>query len=165
MAGLMKIKHAIDRVLLALSLTMLAVMVVIVIYQVFSRELFNYTPAWSEELSLLLFVWVSFLGIAYGFKEKLHIGVGFIVSKFSEKVQDVFDYIAKIIVIILGVIMMYYGLEFTVLMSNSTLPGMGIPSSFLYTSIPVSGFFITINGIELLFKKGMHQQYDDASEG
>lgn len=166
METLLKFKHVIDRILLIASLLLLVVMVFIIIYQVFSRELFSVTPAWSEELSRLLFVWVSFFGIAYGFKEKLHIGVGAVVNKFPDKVQDVFDYIAKIIVIGFGIIMMYYGWRFMMLMGYSTMPALGVPSSILYASIPFAGFFVTINGIELLFIKGMHQEYDDdASEG
>ena len=62
------IKNALDRLLVFASLTALLAMIVIIIYQVFSRQLFHSTPSWAEELSLLLFVWTSFLGVAYGFK-------------------------------------------------------------------------------------------------
>jgi len=162
---LRKIKNVIDWLLLVFSLTLLVAMVVITIYQVFSRELFNFTPSWSEELSRILFVWVSFLGIAYGFKEKLHIAVGILVNTFPKKLQAGFDYLSKFLIIGFGVIMIYYGWEFMVLMGGSTLPGLGVPSSVLYAVVPLSGLFITINGIELLFTKGLHQEHDDASEG
>src|SRR5690625_7757879 len=88
---------------------MLTLMVTVIIVQVFSRQVFSYTPSWSEELSRVLFVWVSFLGICYGFKEKLHIGVGLVVNLMPEKVQDAFDLFSKVLVIILGFIMIYYG--------------------------------------------------------
>ncbi|WP_173917587.1 TRAP transporter small permease [Halobacillus sp. Marseille-Q1614] len=165
MKKLKMVKRGLDRILLISSLTLLAVMVVVIIVQVFSRQLFSYTPSWSEELSRVLFVWVSFLGIAYGFKEKLHIGVGLIVNMLPDKIQTLFDYIAKTIVIILGVFMVYYGWLFTTLMGRSTLPGLGLPSSVLYASIPVTGVFVTLYGIELLFRKGMHQDFDGAAEG
>ncbi|MFD1448744.1 TRAP transporter small permease [Oceanobacillus profundus] len=159
------IKIILDRLLLVVSLTMLAVMIVIIIYQVFSRQILSSTPSWSEELSRILFVWVSFLGIAYGFKEKLHIALGLIVNMMPNKVQDFFDYVAKVIVIFFGIIMIYYGWNFTTLMGNNTMPGTGLPSSMLYLAIPVSGFYVTLYGVLLLFKKGMHQEFDDASEG
>ncbi|ASK60964.1 C4-dicarboxylate ABC transporter permease [Virgibacillus phasianinus] len=165
MKALKMIKSGLDRLLLVSALTMLAVMVVVIIIQVFSRQFFSYTPSWSTELSRILFVWVSFLGIAYGFKEKLHIALGLVVNAMPEKVQDLFDYLAKIIVVGLGVLMIYYGWQFTTLMGRSTLPGTGWPSSVLYASIPIAGLFITIYGIELLFKKGMHQDLTDVSEG
>ncbi|WP_339230498.1 TRAP transporter small permease [Oceanobacillus sp. FSL K6-2867] len=159
------IKLILDRLLLVVSLVLLAVMIVIIIYQVFSRQILSSTPSWSEELSRVLFVWVSFLGIAYGFKEKLHIALGLVVNMMPSKVQDVFDYFAKVLVIFLGVIMMYYGWNFTTLMGNNIMPGTGLPSSMLYLSIPIAGFYVTLYGILLLFKKGMHQEFDDANEG
>ncbi|MBP2079063.1 TRAP transporter small permease [Oceanobacillus polygoni] len=164
MKTLRLIKLILDRLLLVVSLTLLAVMIVIIIYQVFSRQILNSTPSWSEELSRILFVWVSFLGIAYGFKEKLHIALGLIVNMMPKKVQDIFDYFAKGLVIFLGVIMIYYGWNFTTLMANNVMPGTGLPSSMLYVVMPISGFYVTLYGTALLFKKGMHQEFDDANE-
>lgn len=160
-----KIKNGIDRFLLGLSVTLLVAMVVIIIYQVFFRELLNYTPSWSEELSRLLFVWVSFLGIAYGFKEKLHIAVGLIVNALPKNVQTIFDYLTKFLIIGFGIILMIYGWKFMVLMGQSNLPGLGIPSSVLYAVVPLAGLFITVNGIDLLFEKESHQEENDANEG
>ncbi|MCM3609935.1 TRAP transporter small permease [Planococcus sp. MERTA32b] len=159
------VRTFLNRLLIGSALTMLLAMVVIIIIQVFSRQIFSYTPSWSEEVSKLLFVWVSFLGIAYGFKEKLHIALGIVINMLSENLQHVFDYFSKVLIIGFGVIMMYYGWQFTVLMGNSTMPGTGWPSSVLYAAIPVSGFFVTFYGIELLFKKGLHQDLNDISEG
>src|SRR5699024_1531285 len=130
----------------------------------FSRGIFSYTPSWSEELSRLLFVWVSFLGISYGFKEKLHVALGLFVEKFPDKVKDVLDFVTKVIVIALGIIMLIYGWKFTALMGQSTMPGLGVPSGVLYAAIPVTGLFITMYGMELLFKKGMHQELHDGGE-
>ncbi|ASN06691.1 TRAP transporter small permease [Virgibacillus necropolis] len=165
MKALRMIKSGLDKLLLISALTMLAAMVVVIIIQVFSRQFFSYTPSWSAELSRILFVWVSFLGIAYGFKEKLHIALGLVVNAMPEKVQDFFDYVAKVIVIGLGILMVYNGWQFTMLMGRSTMPGTGWPSSVIYISIPIAGLFIMIYGIELLFKKGMHQDLTDVSEG
>jgi|SRR5699024_6402732 len=153
------IKKVLDNILITTALTMLAVMILVILYQVFSRQILNTTPAWSEELSKVLFVWVAFLGIAYGFKEKLHIGVGLIVDRLPESIQMVFDLFAKVIIIFLGGLMVYYGIHFTLLMINSTLPGLRLPSSLLYAVIPITGIYIVINGIELLFIKGLHQSY------
>ncbi|WP_249872587.1 TRAP transporter small permease [Oceanobacillus saliphilus] len=165
MKVLQTITDVLNRILLVVSLSILAAMVLVIIYQVFSRQILGSAPAWSEEVSRLLFVWVSFLGIAYGFREKLHIGVGLVIGKLPKKVQTIFDYFAKILVIGFGFLLIYYGWQFTMLTSTSTMPATGMPSSVLYASIPVSGFFVLLNGVELLFRNGMHQELEDASEG
>lgn len=155
------IKDALDRLLVFVSLTALLAMIVIIIYQIFSRQVLHSTPSWAEELSMLLFVWTSFLGTAYGFRRKLHIGVSFLVDLFPRKVQDALDLFAKILILFFGFVLVYYGWKFTVLMGTSTMAGTGLPSSALYAALPVSGFFILLYGIELLFVKGLHQEYND----
>lgn len=155
------IKEFLDRLLVFLSLTALLAMIVIIIFQVFSRQILNETPSWSEELSVLLFVWTSFLGMAYGFRQKLHIGVSFLVDLFPKKVQEALDLFAKLLILLFSGVLMFYGWRFTVLMGGSTMAGTGLPSSYLYVSIPVSGFFVLFYSIELLFTKGLHQEYND----
>lgn len=161
MNAIKKIKNILDKVLLYTALFFLAAMTIVIIHQVFSRQFLSHIPPWSEELSRVLFVWVAFLGIAYGFKDKLHIGVGVVVNMFPKNLQKVCDLIAKILVIGLGVLMLYYGWHFTVLMGESTLAGLRLPSSVLYAVIPITGLYLIINGIELLFVEGMHQEYDE----
>lgn len=136
-------------------------MVVVIIVQVFSRQFFSYTPSWSEELSRLLLVWITFLGIAYGVKAKLHIALGLFVNMFPKSVQHIFDYLSKLLLIGFGAMMVYYGYHFIVLMGGSTMPGTGLKSSYLYASIPVGGLFIIFYGVELLFKKGLHQELNN----
>lgn len=164
MKALRTIKLVLDRLLLYVSLTLLAAMIVIIIYQVFSRQILNSTPSWSEELSRVLFIWVGLLGIAYGFKEKLHIALGLVVNMMPEKVQNIFDFLAKLIIIFFGVIMIYFGWNFTILTSNNIMPGTGLPSSIQYLSLPIAGFYVTMYGVLLLFQKGLHQEYDDVEE-
>lgn len=161
MKAVKMIKDFLDRLLVGVSLTALLVMILIIIFQVFSRQLFQYTPSWSEELSIMLFVWTSFLGIAYGFKARLHIGVSFLVDLFPSKVQDALDLFAKVLILIFGAVLVYYGTRFTILMGSSTLPGTGLQTSYLYAAIPVTGVFVLLYGIELLFSKGLHQEYHD----
>lgn len=156
-----KVKALLDKLLVFVSLTALLAMIVIIIYQVFSRQIFKTTPSWSEELSLLLFVWVSFLGIAYGFRRKLHIGVGFFVGLFPAKAQHICDLFAKVLIVLFGGVFVYFGWNFTVLMGGSTMAGTGLPSSVLYAVLPISGVYIVMYGIELLFVKGLHQEYND----
>src|SRR5690625_6621988 len=66
--------------------------------------------------------------------------LGLFVEKMPDKVKDGFDLAAKLIVIALGLIMFIYGWKFTMLMGQSTMPGLGVPSGVLYAAIPVTGF-------------------------
>ncbi|WP_444685288.1 TRAP transporter small permease [Alkalicoccus luteus] len=157
--SILKVKRGMDKSLLVLSLLMLLLTVLVILYQVFSRQVLGTSPAWTEALSRVLFVWVGFLGIAYGFKAKLHIGVSIFVKQLPVSWQNGLEFFSKLLVITLGGILLYYGTTYTVLMWNSNIAGLGIPSSFLYAVLPITGFYVLLNGIELLFTKGMHQEY------
>lgn len=158
---LKKVKGILDSIVDNLAAIFLACMTIIITLQVFTRSLFSYTPRWSEEVSILLLIWLTFFGIAVGFREKLHIGVEFFVKIFPERIQRFFELISKILILITGGLFIYYGTHFTKLMHNSTMAGTGLPQSVLYSCIPVCGFLLLIYGIELLFKKGLHQEWDE----
>lgn len=158
---LKKVKGILDSIVDNLAAIFLASMTIIITIQVFSRFFFSYTPRWSEEVSLLLLIWLTFFGIAVGFREKLHIGVEFFVKIFPERVQRFFELISKILILITGGLFIYYGTQFTKLMHNSSMAGTGLPQSVLYACIPVCGLLLLIYGIELLFKKGLHQEWDE----
>ncbi|WP_053361742.1 TRAP transporter small permease [Bacillus sp. FJAT-27251] len=164
MNGIKKLKNGLDRVVDFIGILFIAITTIIVSATVFTRYFFSYTPKWSEEVSLLLFIWIGFLGIAVGFREKLHIGVGLFVGMMPEKAQTFFDYIAKFLVIAVSIIFIIYGYQFTVLMGGSTMPGTGLPNSVQYIVVPFTGVIMLIYGIELLFKKGMHQVLDENVE-
>lgn len=159
-----KVKNGFDQGVDAIAMTFIAIMAIIVSATVFSRYFFSYTPSWSQEVSLLLLIWVSFIGIAVGFREKLHIGVGVFVGMLPKKAQAFLNFITKIILIIVGIIFTFFGIKFTMLMAGSTMSGTGLPQSVLYGAIPVSGILIIIYGVELLFKKGMHQEWEENTE-
>ncbi|GKV66563.1 MULTISPECIES: TRAP transporter small permease [Sporosarcina] len=164
MSSLQKVKYHFDRTVNFIALSMVLIMSVVVITQVFTRNVLNYTPRWSEEFSMLLLVWITFLGIAVGFREKLHIGVSVFVSLMPKPIQKATVWISKIIIIGVSFLFIYYGLQFTVLMGGSTMAGTGFPTSVLYASIPVCGFLMLIYGIELLFHDDIHTDLSDTPE-
>lgn len=132
--------------------------VIIITVQVFTRYFFSYTSSWSEETSLILLVWIGFLGIAVGFRDQLHISVEFLAERMPMGFQKLFGLLRKLLVIGVGILFVYQGMEFTLLMANSTMPGTKLPSSVLYAAVPVAGALMLIYGIEDLFRKNDRKQ-------
>ena len=73
MAVLNKIKHVIDKIFEVISTIILAVMTVLVVYQVITRYVFNAPSAISEILSQYLFVWMIMFGSAYVYGSREHL--------------------------------------------------------------------------------------------
>ena len=165
MEGLKKAKDLFDKAVNFIVSAMIVAMTLIILYQIFTRNVLDFTPRWSEEVALLLLIWVSFIGIAIGFRDKLHIGVGVFVGLMPKKVQNYVDLLTKVLVVAMSIVFIYYGFKFTSIMNGSLMAGTGLPQSILYGAIPVSGILTLIYGIELFFKDTIHEDFDeDAKE-
>ena len=125
-----------------MSLVFLLAMILIVCWQVFSRYVLSTTPSWSEEVTLILMVWVGFLSTAIGFREKLHIGLEFLFLRFPQGVRWALMKAIYALGFLFGLYLLVQGWQFTVLTSNSTLPATQLPSSVVYAVMPVSGVMI-----------------------
>ncbi|MFD2829999.1 TRAP transporter small permease [Corticicoccus populi] len=145
-----KIKKGIEVIVCAF----LIIMTVIIFYQVISRFGFNYTPPWIQPLSLMLMVWIGFIGIAVGIVDNSHIRVNLLVEKMPQKIQGLLILFQRILAILFGFFMLFEGYRFSSDMQNATISGLNVSSAVLYASMPVAGVVIVIYLIiEFIFWK------------
>lgn len=137
--GWKKALLAIDSFVESFCLLSMLTMVIIVSVQVVTRKLFNFVFFWSEEVTLLLLAWFAFMGIAIGCRENLHLAMDVIENFSSKKFINILDKFIEAATFIFGVYLIIYGWEFTVLMSESTLPATKLPNSALYVVMPLTG--------------------------
>nr|WP_246427739.1 TRAP transporter small permease [Paenibacillus phyllosphaerae] len=126
------------------ALIAIVAMVGIVAVQVITRKLFNFVFFWSEEVTLLLMVWFSFMGIAIGFREKLHLAMDSFTNLLPKPVNKIIDKIILIAVFGFGLYLVKNGWDFTVLMNESTLPATKLPNSAMYLVMPITGVMICV---------------------
>lgn len=128
-----------DRVLDVATISLLVAMIAIVFTQVITRKLFSYVFVWSEEVTLLCLTWFSFIGIAIGFREGVHLAMDVISSYLPEKVNRVLDRIIQLTIFAFGLYLVVFGWQFTARMAQSTLPATGLPNSLQYVVMPITG--------------------------
>lgn len=124
------------------SKAVLIVIVVVVSAQVFSRKLLGTSIRWSEEVALLLMVWMAFISMAIGVEKGLHICISMFYDKFPGPVQYAITKIMDLLMIVFGAAMVKYGMMLIHSTMKSTLPATKWPACTLYVMIPVSGIFI-----------------------
>lgn len=134
-----RILIAIDKAVEGCAIGMLVAMIVVVFVQVMTRKLFRFVFFWSEEVTLLLLTWFSFMGIAIGFREKLHLAMDMLSSLLPKRVDFALDRIIDVCNFGFGVYLVYFGWKFTMLMAESTLPATGLPNSIQYLVMPITG--------------------------
>lgn len=144
MKTLKKAALAVDTFLESATLIGLVLMIIIVMLQVFTRKFFNYVFHGSEEITMLLMVWFSFLGIAFGFREKLHLGVDTFTAKMPAPFNRVLDKVIYACIFAFGCYLVYYGWSFTKIMHESVLPATELPNSLLYVVMPITGILVCV---------------------
>lgn len=143
--------HGIETVVEWIGSYMMGIMVAIVIYQVFGRYVLHKTPAWTEEIALVIMTAYGFLSIATGFSRRSHLSVTMLYDHFPPLIRRILDYLADIAVILFGVFLFIEGYKFTILTWSSELPATGLPNGLQYLVVPVTGLLIVIYGLYWLF--------------
>lgn len=139
-----KIIHFVESIFEHLGMLFLGAMTVIITYQVICRYFFDRTPSWSEEVALLLMVWMGFIGLALGVIKGVHISIEFFVSVLPTKLQKVIHVVDQLLVGLFGLTLLIYGYQLVQRTMSSKLPATGWPAATLYGLVPFSGFLIIL---------------------
>lgn len=92
---------------------------------------------WSESVSKLLIVWLTFIGASVSFAEKKHITVGSVVSAMPECIKKIIYALVFFSSIIILSSMAYLGYEYCQTVVSSTSPILGISLAWFAYAMPV----------------------------
>ena len=138
------IRRWLDRILRAICVVLFGALVLLVVWQVFTRLVLSQPSAWSEEAARYTFVWVSLIGIAIAVGEKADVVMDFLVEKLPVAVQRYVDILAYLSVLVFVLyVMIYGGIKQSALAWTQTNPLLPITQGQLYLALPVSGFLLT----------------------
>ena len=138
----------------------LVVMTAIFGWLVFGRYVLNATPTWVEQYSLLLVVYIGFLGASVGVHQKTHLGVSVFREISPKPVGRFFDLLSHIILAGFGVIMTIYGYKLTLFKWSAEIPLIHISEGIRSLPITLSGVLIFLYSVGHLihFFKPTHQE-------
>ena len=164
---MMKFKAAITKLLGVISAILFAVLVAVTVWQVFSRQVLNSPSTWSEELSKLLFVWLSFIGSAFLFGERGHIAVDFIARKLPAGAQRTLQVIVQVLIVLFALLGMVWGGYLAASIAwNQHLTALPLTIGWVYVVIPIAGIFIAVFSIIDLISvaSGKEEPYPEIDE-
>jgi TRAP-type C4-dicarboxylate transport system permease small subunit len=130
----------------------LVLMTSIVFIDVILRYVFNHGMPWTQEISILLLVWFSLIGMAIGVLERIHISIEMFTMKLPKRVINLLEIIDHLFIMIFGIAMVYYGGMIMNMTQKSTMPATKLPSAVLYVILPLSGILIVLNAIVVISK-------------
>ena len=126
----------------------LLAMVVIIFYQVCARKIARTTPAWSEEVALLLMVYFSLFGAAAAYRGRLHIGVELLRNRLRGRVRRAWDLLLDLVVLGFGAAMVGWGMDMVMLQIDEPLPGSGLSMAWKFIPLPVAGGLLALLALE-----------------
>ena len=130
----------IDKAIDVFCIILLVAMIVIVFTAVITRKGFGFMFAWSEEITLLCLTWFTFMGIAIGFRERLHLNMELVdIDKLPPKVLLVTDRFIDLVTFFFGLYLVIYGWNFTMMMRGSILSATEMPNLVQYIVMPITG--------------------------
>lgn len=135
------------RVLSGLCAVIFAVLVCDVLWGVFTRQVLNAQPAWTEELATFLLVWLALLGGVLAYADDRHLGVDVLVSRFVPEARRRAILISHLCVLGFSLTVLVYGgqdLFRSRWESGQLLPSMGIRKAWFYLVLPLSGTLISL---------------------
>ena len=133
-----------------LLVILLAAIVLVMLYQIVRRYLFNSSLSWSEEFCRYCFVWSAMLATGYCIRKGSMLRVDVVIKLFPRPVTAVLDIVGKILAVAFCCIMFLPSWEVmqNALKIGQLSPAMQMPTWLLYLSAPLGFFSGIIRGIQ-----------------
>ena len=115
----------------------LSAMFLILLAQVIMRYVFSRPLTWSEEAARFIFVYVSFIGISYAYRQKGHIRMEVVVNLFPHAVRRGLEVLINLGTIALFCYMIPFSFRFIGIQAGVKATATHIPMSIVYTALPL----------------------------
>ena len=156
--SLWKVFLVVDKIIEGFAITLLVGMILIVFVAVITRKVFGFVFAWSEEVTLLCLTWFTFMGIAIGFRERLHLGMD-LFEKLPKRVLDASDKLVDLVTFLFGLYLVVYGWDFSMMMQGSFLAATQLPNMVQYIVMPITGVLTCVYSALQFFGRDLRRYH------
>ena len=123
------------------TILFMAIIAVVIPYEVIGRYVFQQMSIWSGEVSTYSLVWASLLGGAVGLKKGYQVSMTSVVESVPPAVAKGLKLAAYLFTLFFFGAMFYFGLFQTIYNAKQFSPAMELVMSVPYAALP-TGFFI-----------------------
>lgn len=142
------VRQVFSRLLQWVLTGMLLVMALVTFAQIISRYLLKYPLVWSEELSLLLMVWITFLGSVLVLERHEHIGIDLLVEKVPQTAKRAVQIVGFGLVFLFNCVLTYGGFVMVNKTIDSITPGLKVSVGWQYGGVLLGGLLLAMVSLE-----------------
>lgn len=147
----MKVREVIEKALEWLLVFLMSVLVLDVLWQVFSRYILSSPSSYTDELAGFLLIWVGLFGAAYVAGKREHLAIDLLLQRSSKKRRFILEIVISVIVIMFAIVVMIIGgswLVYTRFFLSVKSAALGLPLGVVYLVLPISGLLIVYFDID-----------------
>ncbi len=138
-------RKILDRSLSILVAILMSVLVLDVLWQVFTRFILENPSSWTEELARYLMIWVGLIGAAYAAGRGMHLSVDILPSSLTGRRAHILRIIIESLILVFALVALFAGgirLVWVMLTLGQTSASLQLPLGYVYLAVPLSGLFI-----------------------
>ena len=156
LATIRRISDTLVRVMLGVSMVLVAIMTVLVAVMVVTRYGFGFVLRGTEEMTLLLLLWTAMLGAAAVFRQREHIAVTFLLDRMPAQLRTIVQMVFSLLIVVYLAALTKYSVVHAINNIDNHTTALGISLFWAYSSIYVSSgfmlFFALLNIAEDIIK-------------
>ncbi|MGA9590775.1 MAG: TRAP transporter small permease [Salegentibacter sp.] len=140
-------KQKLDKILGNFLVTLMVLIVIAVLWQVFSRYVLRSPSSYTEEIARYLLIWIGVLGAAYASGQQEHLAINILPPKLNEKNRIRLRILINLLIIAFSLVVLIIGGGNLVYMNydlGQNSAALNLPLSFVYLVVPISGILIII---------------------
>jgi len=142
---LIKLKLVIDKILSWVVISLMAVITVNVLWQVFSRFVLQNPSSFTEELARYMLIWIGILGASYVAGQKLHLAIDLLSTKLKGKPKSILEIFIQSCIFAFALFVMVIGgmrLVSITLQLKQISAALQIHLGYVYLVLPLSGLLM-----------------------
>ena len=148
-------KKSLDKVLGTILVFLMALIVIAVLWQGFSRYVMQNPSSVTEEIARYLMIWIGILGAAYASGQQEHLAINILPPKLNERNRIRLRIGINILIILFAVSALFIGggnLVYISYLLGQTSAALNLPLSVVYAVLPISGILIIVYKLNEVFK-------------
>ncbi|WP_340107385.1 TRAP transporter small permease [Pikeienuella sp. HZG-20] len=127
---------------------LLAGIVFIMLLAIWSRYIENDSLAWTEQVSRILFVWITFLGAAVLYRRGAHIAIDFFLDLMPRRLAAIVRAANETMMLGLFLVLLIYGAKLSISNLGQTYGALDVSPSTHYFAAPVSAALMILFWLE-----------------
>jgi len=143
------VKRGLDRSLARALVAIMGVLVLDVLWQVFTRFVLRDPSSYTEELARFLLIWIGLLGAAYVGGQRRHLAVDLLPGTLAGARRRGLERLIQVFALVFSLVLLVGGsrLVWVTLVLGQSSAALRVPLGYVYLVVPLSGLILAFYSV------------------